>query len=95
MVISTRACPSGLRFGEPAKITSAIVPPRTFLAEWVPSTHASASTTLDLPEPLGPTITVTPGSTSSVVASANDLKPRSVSWVRNNVAPGSDGSVGL
>ena len=43
---------------------------------WAPSTHAIAPTTLDFPEPLGPTTTVTPvfefhhGGTS-----ANDLKP--------------------
>jgi len=61
--ISTRAWLPRFRLGEPAKITSDIAPPRTFLAEWVPRTHASASTTLDLPEPLGPTMTVIPGST--------------------------------
>lgn len=41
-------------------------------------THARASTTLDLPEPLGPTTQVMPGSRRSVVAEANDLNPRSV-----------------
>src|SRR4051794_10420811 len=34
-----------------------------------------ASTTLDFPEPFGPTTTVTPGSNSRTVGSANDLKP--------------------
>ena len=38
---------------------------------------------LDLPEPLGPTTTVTPGSNSRVAVSAKDLKPFSVSDFRN------------
>ena len=42
-----------------------------------------ASTTLDFPLPFGPTTTVTPGSRSSVVESANDLKPLSVRLFRN------------
>src|SRR5690606_38939832 len=41
-------------------------------------TQDSASTTLDLPEPLGPTTAVTPGSNSKVVAEAKDLNPRTV-----------------
>ena len=45
-----------------------------------------ASTTFDLPLPLGPTTTVTPGSKASVVVSANDLKPDSVSERRNTAA---------
>src|ERR1019366_4609784 len=43
-----------------------------------PIAHASASTTLDLPEPFGPTTQVIPGSRRRVVAEANDLNPRSV-----------------
>ncbi len=42
---------------------------------WVPITQAMASTRLDLPDPLGPTTTVTPGSHSTRVRSAKDLKP--------------------
>src|SRR4051812_13691645 len=41
-------------------------------------TQASASTTLDLPEPLGPKTAVIPGSKRTVVEEAKDLKPRSV-----------------
>src|SRR5699024_1827911 len=41
--------------------------------------------TLDLPEPFGPTTQVIPGSRLSVVADANDLKPRSVSVFRCTV----------
>src|SRR5690606_33324194 len=39
-------------------------------------------TTLDLPDPLGPTTQVTPGSKVNVVAEANDLNPRRVSVLR-------------
>ncbi len=38
-------------------------------------TQARASTTLDLPDPLGPTMHVMPGSRRIVVAEAKDLKP--------------------
>ena len=58
-------------------LLSDIAPPRTFFAEWVPSTHASASTTFDLPDPFGPTTPVMPGAKSNRVLSANDLNPTS------------------
>jgi hypothetical protein len=45
-------------------------------------TQARASTTLDLPDPLGPTTAVTPGSKSKVVAEAKDLNPRTVRLLR-------------
>jgi hypothetical protein len=38
-------------------------------------TQARASTTLDLPEPFGPTMQVIPGSSWSVVEDAKDLNP--------------------
>ena len=41
-----------------------------------------ASTTFDLPEPLGPTTAVIPVSKFSVVEDANDLKPRIVRLLR-------------
>src|SRR5262249_48336307 len=69
-----------------AKMTSSILPPRSVRGPWAPSTHATASTRFDFPEPLGPTTTVTPGSNSRTVLSANDLKPRSVSDLRNTWA---------
>lgn len=47
-----------------------------------PMTQLSASTTLDLPEPLGPTTQVMPGSNRRVVAEANDLNPRRVRALR-------------
>src|SRR6187397_2560655 len=89
----TSARPSGERVAVPAKMTSSIFWLRTELGAWAPSTQAMASTTLDLPEPLGPTTTVTPGSSSSVVASANDLKPLSVNVLRNMAPPKLSGAV--
>ena len=64
-------------------MTSSIFEDRSVRGPWAPSTHATASTMLDLPEPLGPTTTVTPGSNSRVAVSAKDLKPLSVSDFRN------------
>src|ERR687893_101229 len=78
MVRVTSALPSGGRPVVPAKMTSSILPPRNALAPCSPITQDSASTTLDLPEPLGPTTQVMPGSKRSVVAEAKDLKPFSV-----------------
>src|SRR5262249_24853099 len=73
---------SGARPAVPAKITSSIFPPRSAFAPCSPSTHAMASTTLDLPEPLGPTTHVMPGSSLNVVADAKDLKPLTVRLLR-------------
>ena len=83
IVSDTSARPSAGRSAVPAKMTSSILPPRSVRGPWAPSTQATASTRFDLPEPLGPTTTVTPGSNSSVVLSAKDLKPFSVSDFRN------------
>src|SRR4051795_2490180 len=79
----TSARPSAGRSGVPAKMTSSILPPRSVRGPWAPSTHATASTRFDLPDPFGPTTTMTPGSNSSTVLSANDLNPRSVNDFRN------------
>src|SRR5690606_35054505 len=78
MVSVTSARPNGARPEVPAKMTSSILPPRRSLAPWVPMTHRSASSTFDLPDPLGPTTQVMPGSKRRVVADAKDLKPLSV-----------------
>ena len=59
----------------PAKITSCIDWPRTASGDCSPSAHSTASVMFDLPEPLGPTITLTPSPNSSRVRSGNDLKP--------------------
>jgi hypothetical protein len=63
-------------------MTSSILPPRRVFAPCSPMTHARASTTFDLPEPFGPTMQVTPGSSAKVVGCANDLKPLSVRLFR-------------
>src|SRR3984957_6279024 len=82
MVSVTSARPSGGREGVPAKTTSSILPPRRDLAPCSPMTQDRASTMLDLPEPSGPTTQVIPDSRRSVVAEANDLKPRRVRLFR-------------
>src|SRR5262249_7947800 len=84
IVSSTSARPSGGRPDVPAKMTSSILPPRSDLAPCAPMTEASASTTLDLPDPFGPTMQVMPGSNRNVVDEANDLNPRSVRLFRYN-----------
>ena len=43
-----------------------------------PAAQTIASDTFDLPEPLGPTTTATPGSRRTSTGSGNDLKPRSL-----------------
>ena len=63
-------------------MTSSILPPRRDFAPCSPMTQASASTTLDLPEPLGPTTQVMPGSKRKVVADAKDLNPLRVRLFR-------------
>src|SRR3954466_6971205 len=78
----TSARPSGGRPAGPAEMTSFIFPPRNDFAPCSPSTQAMASTTLDLPEPFGPTTQVIPGSKRSVVDDAKDLKPRRVRLFR-------------
>src|SRR5271168_5223038 len=83
MVSETSARPSAGRDDVPAKITSSIFAERSERGPWAPSTQVTASTTLDLPLPLGPTTTVTPGSNSSTVGSAKDLKPFMLSDFRN------------
>src|SRR4051794_33359579 len=87
MVSRTSARPSGGRPAVPAKMTSSFLPPRRLFAPCSPITQASASTTLDLPEPLGPTMHVMPGSSWSVVDEAKDLNPLRVRLFRYNVAP--------
>src|SRR6478735_8600525 len=82
MVSVTSARPSGGREVVPAKTTSSILPPRSDLPPCSPMTQDRASTTLDLPEPFGPTTQVMPGSKRSVVAEAKDLKPRRVRLLR-------------
>ena len=78
----TSATLTGCRAEEPEKITSSMAWPRSILADCSPRTQRMASDTLDLPEPLGPTMTFRPGSKVIVDLSANDLKPLSESDLR-------------
>ena len=55
----TSAKPFSANFSVPAKITSSILLVLNEAGLCVPSTQDIASTTLDFPEPLGPTITLT------------------------------------
>src|ERR1700758_4672783 len=89
MVSVTSARPSGGREVVPAKTTSSILPPRSDLTPCSPITQDRASTTLDLPEPFGPTTQVMPGSRRSVVAEANDLNPRMVRLFKYTGRPSS------
>src|ERR1700759_1291283 len=87
MVSVTSARPNGGREVVPAKTKSSILPPRRDLDPRSPMTQARASTMLDLPEPLGPTTQVMPGSRRRDVADANDLKPRRVRLFRYTESP--------
>src|SRR5437867_7572045 len=78
-VRDTSARPTGLRVSVPLKMTSAISSPRSDLADCSPSAQRTASSTLDFPQPFGPTIAVTPSWKLKRVLSANDLKPNSSS----------------
>src|SRR6516162_10283749 len=82
MVSVTSARPSGGRPAVPANTTSSILPPRSGLTPCSPMTQENASTTLDLPDPFGPTTQVIPCSNCSEVAEAKDLNPRRVSAFR-------------
>src|SRR5690606_25569617 len=76
------ACPTGLREVEPLKITSAMESPRRCLAELSPITQRTASMTLDLPQPLGPTTPTRLLGRGMVVGSTKDLKPDSLILLR-------------
>src|SRR5713226_6874919 len=66
---------SRARTCEPLMRKSETSPPRMRLAEFSPITQRSASTRFDLPQPLGPTMPVMPGSIANSVRSTKDLKP--------------------
>src|SRR6266446_4026421 len=76
MVMVTSASPSGGRLVVPLKMQSAIGSARSDLWLCSPRTQEMASTTLDLPQPFGPTIHVVPDPLNvTTVRSQNDLKP--------------------
>src|SRR3954468_21618510 len=74
-VSDTSAIPVGGRDSLPLKITSSMERPRRCFALCSPMAQRMASTTLDLPQPLGPTTPVTPSSKEKTDRSMNDLKP--------------------
>src|SRR5205809_8082403 len=78
---STEARPTGLRSVEPLKITSCMCSPRSCLAEDSPSTQRTASITLDLPHPFGPTTPTSCPGTAMEVGSTKDLKPEGLTEV--------------
>src|SRR3954447_23817593 len=80
--ISTSALERACTPLPPPKITSCIDCPRTASGDCSPIAQRTASVTLDLPDPLGPTITDTPGPNSRRVRSGKDLKPLRVSDLR-------------
>ena len=63
------------RLPEPPKMTSSMPEPRMFLNAVSPITQRSASTKFDLPQPLGPTTPVRPGSILKSAESQKLLKP--------------------
>ena len=78
----TSARPTAPRAEDPEKMTSSMAWPRSIFALCSPRTHKMESDTFDLPEPLGPTTTLRPGSKTIWVLSAKDLNPLSVSDFR-------------
>jgi hypothetical protein len=79
---STDARPTGLRSPAPLKMTSCIDSPRSADAFDSPSTQRTASMTLDLPQPLGPTMPTSWPGVAIAVGSTNDLNPASLICVR-------------
>src|SRR5258708_14939121 len=75
IVIVTSAWLRAGRLPEPAKITASMSAARSDLYEVSPIAQRSASTRFDLPQPLGPTTPVRPGSMTKSVGSTKDLKP--------------------
>src|ERR1700719_2363835 len=76
MVMVTSASRSGGRLVVPLKMQSAMRSARSDLWLCSPRTQEMASTTLDLPQPFGPTMQVVPDPLNvTTVRSQNDLKP--------------------
>src|SRR5262245_6858387 len=75
MRIATSAVLRAGRLLVPEKMTSSISAARIDLCDVSPMTQRSASTRLDLPQPLGPTTPVSPGSIRKSVGSTKDLNP--------------------
>src|SRR5690606_29244473 len=74
-VRETSAIPLPLREREPLKMRSSKLSERNALILCSPITQRIASTILDFPQPLGPTIPVMGWSNNTWVLSAKDLNP--------------------
>ena len=83
----TSAKSRGGRVAVPAKMTSSMPPPRSDLGLPSPITQRMASRRFDLPQPLGPTTPVSPGSMRSSAGSTKLLKPPSLSLRIFNAPP--------
>src|SRR5438132_8089462 len=77
----------GWRDWLPAKITSSIEDPRRLFTLCSPSTHEIASEMLLLPQPLGPTMPVTPPWNETSCRSQKDLKPTISTFSRRMDTP--------
>ena len=95
-VLSVRvasAIPRGFRESEPLKMTSSMESPRRLLALCSPSTQVMASDRLHLPQPLGPTMAVTPPAKSHLDRvdeglETGDLEPLELQHRRSNTSFG-------
>src|SRR5215470_9525925 len=76
-IVTSAALRSG-RLCVPEKMTSSMAAARMLLCDVSPITQRRASSKFDLPQPLGPTTPVRPGSITRSVGSTNDLKPQSL-----------------
>src|SRR5689334_21834019 len=85
--MDTSAKSRGGRVAVPAKITSSMPPPRSDLGLDSPIAQRIASRRLDLPQPLGPTTPVRPGSMRSSAGSTKLLKPLSLSRRIRKLSP--------
>jgi hypothetical protein len=91
-VKATSATLRAFRFSVPLKMTSSIFSARRALLPCSPRTHLTASTTFDLPHPLGPRRAATPSLKSIRLRSANDLKPNISIFLRNTATPSGEES---
>merc|ERR1711991_475517 len=80
---STLARPAAALDPDPLKITSFDCPLLNSETLDSPSTHLTASTMLDFPQPLGPTIPVRPLDNFISAESTKDLKPESLIFVNS------------
>ena len=78
--MQTSAAAVGRLSSLPLKITSSMRSPRRLRALCSPKTQVIASITLLLPQPLGPTMAVTPSSNASSARSGKLLKPAISIW---------------